>query len=185
MDRSFKRQYTINVARMNDGQYEEEFDVDQAFFEKMEGSLIENGQVHVKLEMEKRPGYLNVWFVSKGQVQVACDRCGELYMQPIEGRDRMIYSFDTEMKFDDDEVVYVSPEESHLSIAQEVYDFISLAVPMRRVPEEHIHTCDPEVLKVLGLAESTEQKEKTAENEEEPVDERWSALRKLRDQMKD
>jgi len=185
MDRSFKRQYTINIARMSEGQYEEEFDVNQSFFEQIEDSLIENGQVHVKLEMEKRPGYLNVWFVSKGEVEVACDRCSLPYMQPIDGRDRMIYSFDPEMKFEDDEVVYVSPEESHLSIAQEIYDFISLAVPMRRVPEECGPKCDPEVLKVLGLGDSSEENEGEEANADEPVDERWSALKKLRDQMKD
>jgi len=183
-DRAFERRFSINVARLKEGRHEEAFDIDDEFFAYMASDLIPRGRAHATLEMTKYSSHIDARFAIGGEVEVQCDRCNQPYMQPIEQQRNVIYSFDPDLKFDNQEVIYVEPDETELSVKQELYDFVHLALPMRRVPELSIHRCPPEVMELLGLDENGEPIE-TDEDEtsDEPVDERWEALRRLRDQM--
>jgi uncharacterized metal-binding protein YceD (DUF177 family) len=71
-------------------------------------------------------------------------------------------------------------------LAQDFYDFIILQLPLRRVPEASVHLCAPEVLDLLGLKADGSPKDPELavvepEDEEEPIDPRWQALKKLKD----
>lgn len=178
-DRLFRRRYSINVARMKTGAHEEQFEIDQSFFAAFDESEVKDGKLIADLKMDKRGTHLNVLFDIKGEVILECDRCGSPYPHQLETQNRIIYAFDEEMKFEGYEVMYVDDHEPQLSILQELYDFISLAVPMRRVPDESIHICDEEVLKLLGLVEDTEADTESEEN----TDPRWDALRGLKDKL--
>jgi uncharacterized protein len=188
-DRAFERKYSINVARLKLGKHSETFEIDRAFFEQMSTSLIGEGNLEARLGMEKYKTHLDVKFFIEGTVQVECDRCGQPYPQAIADERRVIYAFSESLKFDNQEVIYVDPEEPNLSLVQELYDFVHLALPMRRVPELEVHICPPEVLAVLGLDERGEPLPEApvdaSDTDDEPVDERWAALKKLRDQMED
>jgi uncharacterized protein len=188
-DRAFERKYSINVARLKLGKHSETFEIDRAFFEHMGTSLISEGEVEARLEKVKYNTHLDAKFFISGTVQVECDRCGHPYPQAITEQRRIIYAFSESMKFDGYEVIYVDPDEPELSLVQELYDFVHLALPMRKVPEPAVHICPPEVLEVLGLDEHGEPLPEApveeAEPSDEPVDERWAVLKKLRDQMED
>jgi len=64
-------------------------------------------------------------------------------------------------------------------LLQEFYDFLNLAVPIRKVPDSKIHICPPEVLALLGLDEEGAPVSSKEESSEE-VDPRWAALKKLK-----
>lgn len=188
-DRSFERRYSINVARLKEGRHEETFEFDHEFFEYMESDLVSQGKVDLTLKLTKYSRHIDARFHFHGQVEIPCDRCGQPYPQPIEEIKQIIYSFDDEMKFDGYEVIYVDPSEPFLQFVQEAYDFIHLALPMRRVPDESIHLCSPDVLELLGLDAQgnplPDEEPEPGDDSDEPVDERWAALKKLRDQMDD
>lgn len=181
-DRSLKKRYSINVARMKVGPHEEQFEIDPAFFAAFDDSEVTEGHLTADLKMDKRGTHLDVLFDIKGEVMLNCDRCGMPYPHQLETQNRIIYAFDDEMKFEGYEVMYVEAHEPQLSIVQELYDFISLGIPMRRVPDEAIHQCDENVLKLLGLAE-TEDASEADETTDENTDPRWDALRGLKDKM--
>lgn len=189
-DRAFERKYSLNVARLKKGSHNEQFEIDRTFFEQMPNSLISEGAVQAELELVKYGTHMDAKFRLGGQVEVECDRCGQPYSQAIETERRIIYAFSPSLKFDGLEVIYVDPDEPELSLIQELYDFVHLAVPMRKVPDSSVHLCPPEILEVLGLdangdplPESDEPAADAAEDE--PVDERWAVLKKLRDQMEE
>lgn len=179
--RSFRRMYAINVARLKQGQHKETFEIGKAFFEHFDHSLIQEADIQAKLSMNKTLSHLDVQFHFEGWVELPCDRCNLPYQQPISRDDRIIYSFNEGQQYDYAEVIYVDRDESDLSIIQELYDFVSLALPMRRVPDFGLHRCDPDTLKAMGLDENGDP---LPENEEDrEIDPRWEALKKLKDQM--
>lgn len=179
--RSFLRQYTINVARLKQGKHEESFQIGRPFFEHFDHSLIQKADIQLDLALNKTASHLDVVFRFSGWAELPCDRCNQPYRQPIERTERIIYSFNADQSFDFEEVIIINREESELSIAQEIYDFILVSIPMRRVPAPELHLCDPEVLKMLGLDEAGEPLPEEEQNEE--IDPRWEALKKLKDQM--
>jgi len=180
-DKSFERQYSLNVARIKLGKSQERFEVGKDFFERFEQDTIQDAHVSVVLDIVKNTSHLDVNFHFHGKAQVPCDRCGQLYEHPIDEQQRIYYAFDENMKFEGYEVMYVNPQEPFLTIVQELYDFIHLAIPLRRVPETDIHLCDPVILKKLGLDEQGNPL--SVQNEEKEIDPRWEKLKKLRDQM--
>jgi uncharacterized metal-binding protein YceD (DUF177 family) len=182
-ERTFRRKYSLNVARLGTGKYEESFELDQAFFEYFEESMVREGNVETLLKIEKYPTHMDVGFELKGEVMLSCDRCESSYPHSVDHQYRIIYSFDEEMNFEGYEVMYVNTQESHLDIVQELYDFIHLSIPMRKVPPKEVHLCAPNVLALLGLDAEGNRLEEEEESEEETIDPRWSALKNIKDQL--
>lgn len=181
LDRKFARRYSLNVARLKPGKHEEHFEVDNDFFAHFENSLVEAGQVHIRLEMEKYATHLDVAFNLEGEIDLPCDRCGNPYAHSLQSKERIIYAFNPSMDFEGYEVMYVAADEPQLVLAQEFYDFISISIPMRKVPPQEVHLCPPEVLALLGL-DPEGQPLPGDQAEDDEIDPRWAALKKLKDQ---
>ena len=153
-----------------------------SFFEYFQHDLIRDASVQAVLKIRKNESHLDVTFVLSGKLELPCDRCSELYPHRLEATQRVFYAFDEDFKAEGQEVMYVDPNEAYLSIMQELYDFINLEVPLRRVPEPEVHLCSPETLRMLGLDEKGDPLPEE-EKEEGEIDPRWEELKKLRDQM--
>jgi uncharacterized protein len=181
-ERSFARKYSLNIARLSPGQHEEQFDIDDDFFQHFDRSLIEAGQVKVKVKIMKYETHLDVRFYFDGELMLPCDRCMELYPQPISTEHRIFYSFDPDMDFEGYEVMHIDRDKPDLNVVQELYDFIHLAMPIRRVPPKEVHLCPENVLALLGLDAEGNPAEPEEEEGEAPIDPRWEALRKLKEE---
>jgi uncharacterized metal-binding protein YceD (DUF177 family) len=177
MKKSFERKYAIHVGSMKYGPREEQLSIDQEFFDHFEDSPAKDGDISVKLDMFRYETHIDVKFILEGNLQLNCDRCLEPYAFPIESEHRIIYSFDKELNFKGYEVMYADPYANYLSLVQELYDFISIAIPLRRVPDESIHQCDPQVTAFI----LTEESGGSTKEEEKEIDPRWEALKKLKD----
>ncbi len=181
-DKSFLREYSLDVARLKDGKSEASYEVEGKFFERFDKSQIKEGEARVDISLEKTPSHLDAHFTLGGWVYLECDRCRQPYKQELENHFHIVYSFkEKEKASEDTEVIYIDKNEEELSLIQEIYDFIHLSLPMRKVPDPSVHLCDPKVLEVLGLDEEGKPVE-NVETEEE-IDPRWAALKQLKDKM--
>lgn len=176
MKKSFERKYAIHVGSLKSGAYKDQFSIDQEFFDHFEKGEVSDGDVSVTLDMFRYDTHIDATFILNGTIKLNCDRCLEPYDSPIEGEHRIIYSFDKEMDFKGYEVLFADPYANYISLVQELYDFISIAVPLRKVPDESIHTCDPKVLAIIF----SEENESEEEDENKEIDPRWEALKKLK-----
>ncbi|MDP5171864.1 MAG: DUF177 domain-containing protein [Bacteroidia bacterium] len=179
IDRTFEQQYSLDIAMLVPGKQAESFSLDRAFFEHFDFGLSQDGNVKAELEIVRYPQHFDVVFHIKGNVKVECDRCLEPYDQPIDSTNRIIYSYDPNQQFEDTEVIQINEEDSEIPVAQDLYDFVHVSLPLRRVPSKKIHICDPSVLAVLGL--DANGKPLPKEESEDDIDPRWEALKKLKD----
>lgn len=170
------REYIINFGSLPFGEHEFEYQIDSAFFKQFDNSIIQDGDVGVLVVLEKKETMLLLDFTMEGTVNVECDRClGELIL-PIESYDELIVKFGEAKEDDDDdnENVILLPIKSYeLDVAQYIYEFITLQMPLRNVhdEEENGQTCDPEVLK--------EMEKHLIKDENPPTDPRWEGLKGL------
>ncbi len=181
MEKSFERQYAINVARLKSGKHTDSFHLGEEFFSEFELKAVRKLDVTANLDIVKYETHLDVNFHMSGPVELSCDRCGEWYPHSIDSSYRIIYSFDKNMNFDGYEVMYVNPQEPSLVLVQELYDFVALSIPARKVPPTDVHLCAPEVLRMLGLNEKGEPMEQ--EDDAEEIDPRWEALKQFKDRF--
>ena len=77
-----------------------------------------------------------------------------------------------------DEIIILPHEENELNIAQLIYEFIVVSMPLRSVHEDP-EECDPEMISKLEEFSSDNHSQDIELKEE--IDPRWEALKKLKD----
>ena len=172
MDRLAK--YSIPFAGMAKGDHQFEYEIDDKFFESFENSVIDKAKVHVVLDFHKAEMVLTLTFHLKGSIHQICDRCLEEFDIQVDSTQILLVRFGEQGSGETDDIIVIGHGENHINVAQHIYDYLSLSVPMRVVHPDDAEgnpTCNPEFLK--KLAENTDQDAPTE------VDPRWNALLNL------
>ncbi len=177
--RAFNK-YEIPFVGLKRGNHLFTYTVNNEFFEQFERSpIVTPAQFEVNLDFEKG-NFFMLHFNISGTIQTACDRCAEQFDLPIESEQLLIVKFDDDLipgeepTDEDDDVVYISRNDTHFNIANHLYEFIVLSIPMRKVhpdDEDGYPTCEINYQNEEATEEATD---------EEAVDPRWEALKKIR-----
>ncbi|MEM9548501.1 MAG: DUF177 domain-containing protein, partial [Bacteroidota bacterium] len=143
--------FSVPYKGLGNGLHRLSFTVDNEFFKEFEDSHINNGSFAVEVELDKKDDHSVLVFAIKGNTETTCDRCLAAIQLPILGTYEMLLKFGEE-KLSNDEIVFIHPETSKINLAQLIYEFILLSVPMiKTCPEEGAYaTCDKEVMKRLN-----------------------------------
>jgi len=168
--------YNIEFKGLNEGLHDFEFEVDNKFFVHFEESLVDNGKVKVNVVLEKRSSFMKLHFNISGWLELTCDRCLEYYEQSIVHEAEMFVKYG-ENEYDDGEsVIWINPEEHNINLAQIIYEYITLSIPLRHVHPKNKkgkRNCNKEMIKKLKDYKHHETEDKTI------TDPRWDALKKL------
>jgi len=167
--------YNIAFKGLSQGKHVFEYDIDGKFFSEFDGGVVEEGNVKVLLTLEKQSALLILWFDIEGTVRVQCDRCLEMYDQPVKGKDRIFVKFGEKEFSNGDDVIWISVNDYQINVAQLIYEFVCLAVPIKKVhpdDEEGNSTCDPLMIERLN---------KYILREDEVINPVWNDLKKLLD----
>ncbi len=174
---SWKSKYNIEFKGLKEGLHGFEFEIDNKFFEHFEGSLVDNGDVTIKVLLEKRSTFIKLHLKINGWLELTCDRCLEKFRQKIKHKTELFVKFG-EKEFEEGEnIVWVLPEEHFISLAQPIYEYVTLSIPLRHVHPKNKNgkrACNKEMLAKLKNYMYTK-----TEEEEQTTDPRWDALKKL------
>jgi uncharacterized metal-binding protein YceD (DUF177 family) len=159
------------------------YDLEDDFFEIIEATDVIYGKVEVTVDVIRVASAFEMRFHTEGVVTVECDRCLAEVELPVEADNKLIVTFGKEYSETSDEHVTVSEEEGTTNIAWFMYEFIVLALPMKRV--HAAGECDEEMaskLREISVEEINEASSDVSqsEGEIENIDPRWDVLRKLR-----
>src|SRR5574344_3055914 len=144
---------TIQFSGWKSGHYEYEYKLDGQFFSSFENELLRDGTVEFKVDLERKEHMLMFNFSFSGQVKTTCDRClGELEI-PVEGDQTLCVKFSDTETSDDDEVLILSESAYKIDLAQLMYEYVVVAMPLQCIHpdnDEGHSTCDPEMLKYVS-----------------------------------
>ena len=177
---NFRRDFEIAFVGLKPGVHHFDFDIDNKFFTHYGQQDFTNCKATVKLELDKQNGFMLLKFDIDGWVDVACDRCGNpLPLQLWEEFKVMVKLVDNPEEMNDQEedpdVYYISRSESHVDVANWIYEFINLSIPMQKICSyekmDGPH-CNPAALDVLKKMGTTD------ESGTNPI---WKGLEKFKD----
>lgn len=170
-----------------------EFNIGDDFFAGIEG-LLQRGNIRTTVECLSAGSFFKFQIHSVGVVIVPCDRCLADLELRIETTDMLDVKLGNEYS-DEGDCVIVSEAEGYLDLAQFIYEFIALSMPMTHCHEPG--TCDDVMMDELSRHQSTRsgaEDDEIADSENsdaselslgedsvEPVDSRWAVLKKLKD----
>lgn len=139
------KSYDIPIKGLNFGQRSFEFAVDTAFFKAFEHSSIEDGAVEVQLRADKRANMVVLDFEINGTVKAECDRCAEEIDLPLTGTQQITIKYSELPREEEDDIIYLHPDEAKLNVSGFIYELIHLSVPMRKLTpacEEFPEDCE-------------------------------------------
>jgi len=166
-------QFKINLKGLTDEVTALDYDLDDQFFEALDGSEVKQGTLHVSVSIRKTSGFFELQFHTEGTVTVTCDRCLDDMEQPIEANNRLVVKLGAAYSEEDD-VITVLEDEGILDTSWLIYEFVVLAIPIK-----HVHApgkCNPAMSQVL---EELSADRSSDEASDQPIDPRWSKLADL------
>ena len=154
--------FVIGLDGLKAGRSHFTWHADGKFFGDFENSEILDADLDVDAEVEKMGASILVDSRVKGAVTVACDRCLEDLILPVEARPAFSVKFGTEAPEGEDEIREGSREilcldasDADLDLSQVIYDYVCLALPMQRVHAEG--ECNPDTVKFLSEGAGNEE----------------------------
>jgi uncharacterized protein len=165
--------YTIPLGGLKEGRHTIDFEIGNEFFERIEESEVKEGSLIAHVEIDKSTTHIDLIIRISGSVRICCDRCLEMYFQPVNWESRLLVKFGKSIDDTDPDIILVPSAEHELDLQQQFYEFIHLALPIKRVHPDDKNgnsTCDPEMLKKL---------EEFIVEDEIENDSRWDELKKL------
>ena len=149
------------------------FDLDDTYFEALDGAEVKKGSLHVSVSIRKATGFFELNFHTVGTVVVPCDRCLDDMDQPVETSNRLIVKLGSEYSEEDD-IIVVPENEGILDMAWIIYEFVALVIPIRHVHAPgKCNTAMTEVLEELSADRSSD------EESDQSIDPRWEKLKIL------
>ncbi len=165
--------FKLPISGLKEGHHFYDFEIGNKFFEEFEESEIKEGDLSVRVELDKRSSHFDLVVKISGRVRICCDRCLEMFFHPVECENKLLIKFGKVWDDSDPDIIIIPADEPELDIEQYLYEFIHLALPIKRIhPPDATgaSTCNPEMLNKLN---------QHLVNENKLNDPRWDELKKL------
>ena len=147
--------YTISFKGLSLGSHVFDWVLDGGFFSLYEMSEISDASIGVQLTLVKHSRFLELNFVLNGWAEVSCHRCLDPLKLEITSEPRMFVKFGEqagEDDSDDDDVIFLPYGEDQLDIAQYLYEYAHLSLPIRMVHADDANgqsACNAEMIHKL------------------------------------
>lgn len=179
--------FEIPIVGLKVGTYQYEFAVDDAFWAHFAHPDLKKGAFTVQLVLTKSERVLTLDFEVKGAIELICDRSLRPFLMPLHLQEQMLYKYGQELEELNESVWQIPAEQESINVAQHIYEFIGLAVPMKKIhPDVRRPEDDEEADELLGdesflvYSSDEETETQTSEDDDEPADPRLAALKKLK-----
>ena len=164
--------FDIDIFKLANGEHSFEFDFDSAFFGLFEDSVIENGNGTVKIDLERMPTLITLNFHLIGEIELVCDRSLDTFKYPIDEINKVRIKYGDHWEELSEELYLIPNDTQKIDVGQFVYEFISLAIPMKKL---HPRFKDDDEDGFIFSSSDQEQ-----ESSKSPIDPRWNELKKLK-----
>ena len=175
------RAYDINIIGLENKRYEYDFTSDDAFFAAMEQDLIKKGNVHTHLILDKSETMIRLDFHITGTVEQTCDRSLDCYDEPVDTQQLMLLKFGDHNEELSDEIELIERGTATINVAQYIFEFLSLSLPMKRLHPRFRDEDDADDELNGKLIYRSDPDSDDENSEQTDIDPRWAALRKLSD----
>ena len=176
-----RREFEIAFVGLKPGIHNFDYEITDKFFEAFQQQDFFHCKANVKLTLDKKSSFMLLKFEMGGSLEVTCDRCNNNL--PLELWDE--FSITVKMvdepelmnsQEEDPDVYYISSGESHIDVANWIYEFINLSIPMQKscnfekMDGPHCNPAAREMLNKLSMEEP--------EKKENPI---WKGLERFKD----
>jgi uncharacterized metal-binding protein YceD (DUF177 family) len=178
---SRRREFEIAFVGLKPGVHEYNYSIDDKFFEAFQQQDFRNCKANIKLSLDRKNSFMLLKFEIGGSLELTCDRCNNNLPFDLWDEFNITVKMVEEPELmndqeEDPDVYYISRGESHLEVANWIYEFINLSIPMQKACEYEDMSgphCNKAAMDMLKKMEPAEEEEKA-----NPI---WKDLEKFKD----
>ena len=172
--------YNIDIFKLSNATHTYEFEVDSMFFEAFEYSEIIEGELNIVVTLKKSETMIEVSVKTNGNVKLTCDRSLDVYDYPLETSNDIIFKYGDNWEELSDEIITIPRGEQRINLAQYIYEFIGLAIPMKKLhPRFGQDEMEDEDITELVYS-SFEEEDESESSHREDIDPRWEKLKGIK-----
>ncbi|WP_439882236.1 YceD family protein [Pontibacter sp. MBLB2868] len=177
------KDYEIGIAKLSNKKHSYEFEMDDSFFELFGTEIISGGKLLATVELDKTESLLTFKIDIQGHVRLTCDRSLDEFDHPVDLQEVFRVKYGDETMELDDDLWQITSSTQSINIAQHLYDYIILSLPMKKLHPRFVEELDDEeddreedLLIYTSRSESDSEDEDEGDEDSDP---RWDALRNL------
>jgi uncharacterized protein len=163
--------FGINIIGLSNKIHQFQYEFGDEFFRHYGSDLVSAGAFQADVTLNKHETFIEADFIIKGKLQLTCDRSLELFDHPINVNSRIVFKFGDHDEEITEEIVMIHRDTATLEIGQYIYEFIGLAVPLKKL---HPKFDQREEAEEGGIIYTS------GETQEQESDPRWEILKKLK-----
>ena len=165
------KNYDIDISKLNLGQHEFRFQIEDQFFELFDYSLIDRGSLSASIVLDKKTTFISMTFQIYGTIELVCDRSLEHFDYDLSIENEMVFKYGDEAKVVSDEIEIITSNTQRINVANYLYEFIGVSIPMKKL---HPRFADESEENQIIFSSDCDEEEKT------DIDPRWNELKKLK-----
>ena len=119
------------------------YDLGPDFFGLFEHSLLEEGKLTAQVSMHLSSRLLEIFVKIQGTVQLVCDRSLKPFDYPVQLEKKVTFKRGHEYQEIGTDMYMIEQHVATINIAQHLYDFVSLAIPMKKIHPQFETRRDP------------------------------------------
>ncbi|MDX5423154.1 MAG: DUF177 domain-containing protein [Hymenobacteraceae bacterium] len=178
------RDYEINIAKLSNKKHEYEFEMDDSFFDLFGKEIILGGKLLAHVELDKTESLLTFNIDIKGHVRLTCDRSLEEFDHPVDVQETFRIKYGPENAELDDDLWQITSGTQSVNIAQHLYDYIGLSLPMKKLHPRFVEELDEEDEDseediLIYSSRTAGDGDDEDEDDDDDTDPRWDALKNL------
>ncbi len=178
------RTYDVEIIRLTEGEHNFSFDVNEEFFSKFEDtSILSKGNLIATVVLKKEINLLEAQFKIEGTVELVCDRSLETFDYPLKTDQKVLYKYGPEEMEINEEIYVITRDTPKINFAQIIYEFIFLAIPLKKVHPDYLEEMDEEDYDSEGKLVYVSDEgwdDDEAPSPHEDTDPRWEILKNLK-----
>lgn len=169
------KEFAVNIIGLSKKAHLFNYHLEKGFFEKYGTETISDGRFDVEVVLDKKETFIEVNFKISGQAALVCDRTLEPFDFPITENRKMVFKYGEEAQEISDEIVIITRDQDSIDLGQYLYEFIALAIPMKRLHPRFANEAESDKPMVYSTSPT-----ETEEKENDSIDPRWEKLKKLK-----
>jgi uncharacterized protein len=169
------KEFSVNIIGLTKKAHLFDYQIKDGFFEKYGKEVVSSGLMDAHVILDKKETFIEVDFKISGLVHLVCDRSLEPFDYPIEVAKKIMFKYGDEAQEVSDEIVIITRDQDSLDVGQYIYEFIALAIPIKKLHPKFQVDEEPDGNEVKIVYSTSEDEEVS-----ETIDPRWEKLKKLK-----
>jgi uncharacterized protein len=173
--------YSVNIIGLSNKLHHFDYEIGDDFFRQYGTDLVSQGRFKVEVDLNKHETFIEADFRIKGAATLICDRSLESFDYPIWTTRKVLFKYGETNEEISDEIVMIHRDTATLELGQYIYEFIALAVPMKKLhPRFTLEDSAEDESGEGKIVYSSQAGDDKKGNDDEDIDPRWNILKKLK-----